>query len=62
MLADLGEDIANIEDALQALELISEDNQLGEDFEQFRNDFDQNGDGEITVEELETYLNNLGIE
>ena len=62
MLADLGEDIANIEDALQALDLISADNDLGDDFEQFQNDFDQNGDGDITVEELETYLNNLGNE
>ena len=61
-LSDLSEDILDISEAVDVLALISDNNELGDNFDSFQQDIDQNGDGYVTELELETYLNNLGIE
>jgi hypothetical protein len=60
MLAEISDNITSIGEAIDALGLISEDNDFATDFEQFQDDFDQNGDGSVTLDELEAYLDNLG--
>jgi len=59
-LDDLQQDIEMVADAVDAIDTISsEGNDLSEDFDQFRSDIAQNDDGQITVPELENYINSL---
>ena len=55
----LTEDLAYIADAVSTLDAISDaQNDLSEDFSQFRNDIDSNSDGSVSESDLENYFNN----
>jgi len=59
-LNDLEQDVVMIGEAVSAIDSISSaGNDLSEDFDQFRTDIDQNNDSDITVSELENYINSL---
>jgi len=55
----LTEDLGYVADAVTALESISgTGNDLSQDFLQFQNDIDNNGDGSVSETDLESYINN----
>ncbi len=59
-LENLSNDIQNVGDAVTIMtENYSHDNDLNEDFTEFKNDFDQNSDGTIDIQELENYIAGL---
>ncbi|MGD9215709.1 MAG: hypothetical protein PVJ84_12895 [Desulfobacteraceae bacterium] len=59
-LENLTNDIRNVGEAVDAMtENYSNDNDLNEDFQEFKNDFDQNADDAIDIQELENYIENL---
>lgn len=59
-LENLTDDIHNVDQAVAVLtENYSDDNELNEDFLEFKNDFDQNGDDTIDIQELENYIGSL---
>lgn len=59
-LDDLEQDVEMIAEAVTAIDSISTaENDLSEDFDQFKTEIDQNDDGDITVAELEGYINSL---
>jgi len=59
-LDDLEQDVEMIEEAISAIDSISSaGNDLSEDFNQFETEIDQNDDNDISVTELEGYINSL---
>jgi hypothetical protein len=59
-LENLTNDIQNVGDAVTIMtENYSTDNDLNEDFTEFKNDFDQNSDDTIDIQELENYIAGL---
>jgi ribosomal protein S13 len=59
-LEHLSSDIQNVGEAIAVMdEIYSNDNDLNEDFTEFTNDFDQNADGAIDIQELENYIGAL---
>jgi hypothetical protein len=59
-LENLTNDIRNVGEAIAVMtESYSYDNELNEDFLEFKNDFDQNDDDTIDVQELENYIESL---
>lgn len=59
-LENLTNDIRNIGEAVTVMtESYSYDNDLNEDFLEFKNDFDQNADDTIDIQELENYIESL---
>jgi hypothetical protein len=59
-LENLTNDIRNVGEAVAVMtESYSDDNDLNEDFLEFKNDFDQNDDDSIDIQELENYIENL---
>jgi ribosomal protein S13 len=59
-LENLTNDIRNVGEAVAVMtENYSDDNDLNEDFLEFKNDFDQNADDTIDIQELENYIENL---
>jgi hypothetical protein len=55
----LTEDLGYIAEAIIALDSISsQENDLSQDFSEFRNDIDNNGDGIVSQTDLENYINN----
>ena len=59
-LENLTNDIKNVGEAVAVMtESYSYDNDLNEDFLEFKNDFDQNSDDTIDVQELENYIDSL---
>lgn len=59
-LENLTSDIQNVGEAVTVMtENYSYDNDLNEDFREFKNDFDQNGDDMIDIQELENYVDSL---
>lgn len=59
-LENLTNDIRNVGEAVAVMtENYSYDNDLNEDFLEFENDFDQNGDDTIDIQELENYIESL---
>ena len=57
--AALTEDLGYVADAVTALDSISnQGNDLSQDFSQFQNDIDNNGDGSVSETDLEDYINN----
>jgi hypothetical protein len=55
----LADDILAIQDAINVLTEIGSDNDLNEDFDQFEQDLNPDGNAIISVEELETYVGSL---
>jgi hypothetical protein len=59
-LENLTNDIQNVGEAVAVMtESYSYDNDLNEDFLEFKNDFDQNADDTIDIQELENYIESL---
>ncbi|MGD9007851.1 MAG: hypothetical protein PVG41_08010 [Desulfobacteraceae bacterium] len=59
-LENLTNDIQNVGEAVDAItESYGYDNDLNEDFLEFKNDFDQNADDTIDIQELENYIESL---
>jgi hypothetical protein len=59
-LENLTNDIRNVGEAVAVMtESYSDDNDLNEDFLEFKNDFDQNDDDSIDIQELENYIESL---
>lgn len=57
---NLKNDIQNVDDAVTIMtENYYYDNDLNEDFIEFKNDFDQNNDDMIDIQELENYMDSL---
>lgn len=58
-LSELTADLGYVADAVTVLDNISnEGNDLSQDFSQFQNDIDNNGDGNLSETDLENYINN----
>jgi tetratricopeptide (TPR) repeat protein len=55
----LADDIVAIQDSVVVLEEIGSDNDLSEDFDEFEQDINPDGNTIISVEELETYVGSL---
>lgn len=59
-LDNLTDDIHNVGEAVTIMtENYSDDNDLNEDFLEFKSDFDQNDDDTIDIQELENYIDGL---
>lgn len=59
-LTTIEQDLANISAAIEALEALSdENNDIAQDFMDFENALDQNGDGRLSSAELASYIDNL---
>jgi hypothetical protein len=59
-LENLTNDLQNVGEAIAVMtEIYSYDNDLYEDFLEVKNDFDQNSDDAIDIQELENYIGNL---
>ncbi len=58
-LAYLAEDILSVQAAVQVLEEIGSDNDLSEDFDEFEEDLNPDGNSIISTEELEAYVGSL---
>jgi hypothetical protein len=57
---NLTNDLQTIDEAISAMTgIYSYDNDLYEDFIEFKTDFDQNSDDDISVQELENYIDSL---
>jgi hypothetical protein len=56
----VNDDIAAINDAVDVLNDLSGDNDMAEDFSDFQNDIDPNGNGDVTQSELENYVDTIG--